>query len=293
MSDLLCFGMGYTGLVLARRMAACGWRITGTSRTVDGAEAIGSAGFRGVVFDGLAPTAEVRAALGDATHVLVSIPPDASGDPALRLHGPDLATAPRLAWLGYLSTVGVYGDHQGGLVDELTPPAPATERGRRRLAAEADWLAFGRQAARRVEIFRLPGIYGPGRSALDSVRAGTARRIVKPGQVFNRIHVEDIATVLEVVCVSPRRSADFPAIVNVTDDAPSPPEDVIAYAAELLGLPVPPAVAFDDALLSPMTRSFYGELKRVSNRRIRQHLGVELAYPSYREGLTAILAAGG
>ena len=285
MSHMLCFGLGYTARFLARRMSAQGWRISGTSRTAEGVAAVAAEGWGGLHFDGTEKTTAVSAALASATHVLLSIPPDAAGDTALRHHGPDLAAAPHLAWIGYLSTIGVYGDHQGGAVDEETPPSPATDRGRRRLAAELEWLAFPARTGKRVEIFRLPGIYGPGRSALDAVRAGSARRIVKPGQMFNRVHVADIAAALEAAFTQPHRHA----VYNVTDDEPAPPEDVIAYAAKLLGAPLPPAIAFEDAELSAMARSFYGESKRVSNRRLKLGLGLKLAYPSYREGLAAIV----
>lgn len=286
MSHLVCLGLGYTADALARRLAADGWRITGTARSADGAALLAAQGWTGIVFDGTAPSPALVAALEDATHVLASIPTGAHGDPALVQHAAALATAP-LAWIGYLSTVGVYGDHGGAEVDETSACRPVSERGRRRLEAEAAWLELGRATGRRVEVFRLPGIYGPGRSALDGVRAGTARRIVKPGQIFNRVHVEDIATSLATAIAKP----PLHRVYNVTDDAPGPPQDVIAFAAQLLGLPPPPEVAFADAHLSPMAVSFWGELKRVSNRRLRHDLGVTLAYPSYREGLAAILAS--
>ena len=196
------------------------------------------------------------------------------------------AAAPRLAWAGYLSTTGVYGDHGGGWVDEDTPPAPSTARGEARVRAEAEWRAVPNLP---LHVFRLAGIYGPGRGPFAKLRAGTARRVVKPGQVFSRIHVDDVALVL-------RASIDRPqpgAVYNVCDDDPAPPEDVIAHAARLLGLPPPPAVAFADAELSPMARSFYAESKRVSNRRIKEELGVALRHPDYRSGLAATLRAEG
>jgi nucleoside-diphosphate-sugar epimerase len=188
-------------------------------------------------------------------------------------------------WVGYLSTTGVYGDRQGRWVDERSALAPVHERGRWRVAAEKAWLATGLP----VEIFRLAGIYGPGRSAFDRLREGRAQRVVKPGQVFSRIHVEDIARVLRAAMARPAAGAAY----NVADDEPAPPEDVIAFAAELLGMPVPPAVPFEAAALSPMALSFWSESKRVSNRRIREELGVSLAWPDYRAGLRGILAAGG
>jgi nucleoside-diphosphate-sugar epimerase len=203
----------------------------------------------------------------------------------LRHFAEDIAALPDLAWIGYLSTVGVYGDHKGAWVDENSATLPIHERSLRRLEAERAWLAFGAETGRRVEIFRLSGIYGPGRSVIDNLRAGTARRIAKPGQVFNRIHVDDIAGVLTAAI----DKATGHAVYNVSDDEPAPPEDVVAYAAELLGLPVPPAIPFDEAGLGGMAASFWAESKRVRNWRIRRELGIELIYPTYREGLRALL----
>ena len=216
--------------------------------------------------------------------MLLSIPPDATGDPALTVYGEDIASSPALSWIGYFSTVGVYGDANGAWVDETTTPKPGTERGLRRLKAETGWLELGRKSGMSVVVFRLPGIYGPGRSAIDQLRAGTARRIFKPGQVTNRVHVDDIASAVEA---SLRLSAG-PHVFNVTDDLPAPPQDVIAYGAELLGVPCPPATDPTDAGLTPMARSFYAESKKVSNARMKAELGVALAYPTYFEGLKAI-----
>jgi nucleoside-diphosphate-sugar epimerase len=230
----------------------------------------------------------LSAALREATHVLISAPPGEVGDPVLNQHSADLAQAPSLRWIGYLSTVGVYGDHQGDWVDETTPPNPVSQRGRRRVGAEEAWLALGADAGARVLIFRLAGIYGPGRSAIDRLRAGTAQRIVKPGQVFNRIHVEDIA---EIVHASLSGGGTH-AVYNVADDEPAPPQDVIAYAAELLQMPPPPAIAIEDARLSVMAKSFYVENKRISNARAHRDLGIDLKYPNYRLGLQAILRGG-
>ncbi|MEM1066115.1 MAG: SDR family oxidoreductase, partial [Pseudomonadota bacterium] len=195
--------------------------------------------------------------------------------------------APHLEWVGYLSTTGVYGDHGGGWVDEHTALTPATKRGEMRRVAEAAWQALAVETGLPLHIFRLAGIYGPGRGPFAKVRAGTARRIVKEGQVFSRIHVEDIAQVLAASIARPKPGA----IYNLCDDDPAPPQDVIAHAAELLGLPLPPAIAFEEAELSPMARSFYAESKRVRNDRIKEELGVTLHYPSYRDGLAALLAA--
>ena len=284
---LLAFGLGYSGRTLAARLAREGWTITGTSTTTEGARRLDGLGHRGLVFDGRAPSAEVSRALGEATHVLLSIPPAADGDPALVHHGADIASSKTLGWIGYLSTIAVYGDQQGGWVDEASPPNPMSERGRRRFAAENGWLTLGARTGKTVMVFRLPGIYGPGRSALDDLADGTARRLVKKDQVFNRIHVEDIAGAVVAAIARPRPGA----IYNVTDDEPAPPQDVVEYAARLAGRPVPPAIPFETADITPMARSFYSENKRVRNGRLKAELGYALAYPTYRDGLTAIAGA--
>ncbi len=286
-SKLFCFGYGYCAEVLAERLRATPLQIAGTRRTV-AATAGGTIGL--AAFDGKARAPAVSSLLADTTHVLLSIPPDAEGDPALRWHGTDLAALSSLVWIGYLSTIGVYGDTSGAKIDETAPLNPQSLRGARRVLAEQQWRAFGRESGKRVEAFRLPGIYGPGRSALDSVRDGTARRIVKPGQVFNRIHVADIAaTLARAMALASAGKVPAYDTFNVVDDEPAPPQDVVAYAAELLGVPLPPEIPFSDAQLSPMAQSFYGESKRVENGRLRSALGVTLAYPTYREGLAAIL----
>jgi nucleoside-diphosphate-sugar epimerase len=279
---LLSFGHGYSSRALARRLGADGWTIAGTSRSAAGAEALAAEGIEGHVFARGRPLApEV---LTGITHVLVSIPPDEAGDPVLDAHGADLAALPGLRWVGYLSTTGVYGDHNGGWVDETTALAPVNERGRRRAAAEAGWLALARTRGLPVHVFRLAGIYGPGRSQIDSVRDGTAKRTYKPGQVFSRIHVDDIAAVLAASIARPRAGA----VYNVCDDEAAPPWEVVEYACTVLGAPVPPLVPLEEANLSEMGRSFYAENKRVSNRLIHDELGVELRYPTYREGLAAL-----
>ncbi len=287
MSELFCFGLGYSAEALARRVKAAGGRVSGTTRAAEGIAHIRDAGFDGLLFDGTAAGAGVAAALARATHVLVSIAPDAVGDPVLRHHGADLACAPHLAWIGYLSTIGVYGDTGGAWVDEATAPRPNSARTALRIVAETAWADLGRASGRTVQIFRLGGIYGPGRSALDDLAAGTARRIVKPGQVFNRIYVEDIATVLAAAMTGRGRHG----LYTVTDDEPAPPQDVIAFAAKLLGVVPPPELPFVTADLSPMARSFYSANRRVRNQRIKDDLGVSLAAPSYREGLRLALAA--
>jgi len=279
MSTLVCIGLGYTAQVFASRVATQGWRVVGTAKTAEGAARIETLGYEAIPFDGTAPRDALRKVLDTATHVLISAPPDAAGDPFLRHHAGDLPIT--LSWIGYLSTVGVYGDHSGAWVDETTTPRPTSSRSIWRLAAEQAWLDFAARTGIRIEIFRLAGIYGPGRGPLESVRNGTARAIVKPGQVFNRIHVEDIANVLAATIAQPA----IHSIYNVTDDEPAPPQDVLRYAASLLELPPPPTVDFATADLTPMARSFYSECKRVSNARMKQALGVSLSFPTYRDGL--------
>lgn len=278
---LLSFGHGYSAQALARLLIPQGWRVIGTTRSADKATRLAATGVEPLVW----PGDEVGAALDAATHLLVSAAPDADGDPVLRACGDAIAArAGRFAWVGYLSTTGVYGDRNGDWVDEDSPLAPATARGQARVAAEAAWRALPLP----LHIFRLAGIYGPGRGPFEKVRQGTARRIVKPGQVFSRIHVEDIAQVLAASIARPNPGA----VYNLCDDDPAPPEDVIAHAAHLLGLPLPPAEDFATAEMTPMARSFYAESKKVRNDRIKTELGVRLIHPDYRSGLAALLAAG-
>ena len=272
---LFCFGLGYTADHLARRLAARGWEIRGTTRHPHR-----SAPWPLLAFDRDRPLPE--GALAGVTHVLTSIPPDELGDPVLDRHAADLSG---IAWIGWLGTTAVYGDRQGGWVDEDTAIEPTLARADRRARAEAAWLASGLP----VHLFRLAGIYGPGRNAFVNLKEGTARRIVKPGQVFSRIHVDDIATVLEASIARPRPGA----VYNVCDDQPAPPDQVVSYAAELLGVEPPPAQDYATAELSPMARTFYRDNRRVRNERIKAELGVRLAYPSYREGLAALLTVDG
>ncbi len=286
MSRLFCFGLGYSAGYLARALQPEGWEIAGTTREPEGAAALAVGGWDMHVFSRARPLADAQAALAGATHVLLSVPPDEAGDPVLDLCGAAIAAQATLRWAGYLSTTGLYGDRAGQWVDETTPAAPAGERGRRRLAAEEAWRDLHRSLGLPLHIFRLAGIYGPGRSALDTVRQGHAQRIDKPGHVFSRIHVADLAAVLRAAMAQPAAGT----LYNVCDDEPAPQADVIAHAADLLGRALPPLVPFDDAGLSPMARSFYDDNKRVSNRRIKIELGVALRYPTYREGLAAILA---
>lgn len=283
---LVCVGLGKCAAFLGKRLATLGWHVSGSARNGDKCAELLDQGFEVVVFDGTARAPALRELLGTATHLLLSAPPDAQGDPVLRHHGEDIAAAANLRWIGYLSTVGVYGDYDGDWVDEDAPLKPATERGKRRVDAERAWRDLAERLSVPLAIFRLAGIYGPSGNQLLSMRAGTAKRIVKPGQVFNRIHIADIATVLE------RSIAHPPAGVrayNVCDDEPTPPQDVVAYAADLLGMVPPLETSFDEADLSAMARSFYADNKRCRNERIKQELGVELAFPTYREGLAALL----
>ncbi len=288
MSHLFAFGLGYSAQVLGRRLRDMGWDVAGTARSDGGVAALNAAGFAGVRFSGDAPSPDILPALSRATHVLISIAPDGTGDPVLRHHADTLrAAAPHLDWIGYLSTIGVYGNHEGAWIDESAELRPSQPRTQARAAAEKDWLAFGESMRAPVHIFRIAGIYGPGRSPFDKVRDGKAKRIVKPGQVFNRIHVEDIASALDASIGRPKAGR----IYNLADDEPAAPQDVVTYAAELLGVPPPPEIAFEDAGLSPMARSFYGDNKRVKNDRIKRELGVRLAFPTYREGLWALAEA--
>jgi nucleoside-diphosphate-sugar epimerase len=285
MNRLLCFGFGFCARTLAERLSKSTWSITGTSRTAAGYAGIAARGFAAARFDGLAPIDASIIAGHD--HILLSIPPDENGDPVLRLHLDHiLASGPSFRWIGYLSSTSVYGDRGGGWVDESAPLVPSSERAARRVHVEQQWLGLSRTHGLPVHIFRLAGIYGPGRNQLLSIRAGTARAIVKPGQVFSRIHVEDIAGVLEASMAMPRPGR----IYNLCDNEPAPPENVMAYAAELMSAPPPPQVDIAMAGLSPMALSFYEDSKRVCNRRIREELGYRLLYPTYREGLTALRA---
>lgn len=290
-SRLFCFGFGYSAKALAERCLASGWSVAGTARTSEKAEAIRALGVDAFVFDGGRPLADVAAVLDGATHLLISAPPGRAGDPALSAHGDDIAALKNLAWVGYLSTTGVYGDTGGAPVDESAPLAPTSTRSRQRADAEAAWLRLRRDSGVPVHVFRLAGIYGPGRSTLDQVRAGTARRIDRPGHLFSRIHVDDIANVLWASIARP----DPGAVYNVCDDEPAAPADVVAEACRLLGVAPPPLLPFDEVAkdMSEMAKSFWRDNRRVVNDRIKRDLGVTLLYPDYRAGLQAVLDAGG
>ncbi len=286
MRSLLCIGLGYTARALAHRLPRDTWRVRGTSRDPQLAPGTEHAWSGDVPLFPFGREVHPPASLwSGVTHLLVSAPPDRHGDPVLDVAGERLRALPELQWVGYLSTTGVYGDRGGAWVDEDTTPAPTQERSRRRLDAEQAWLATRLP----VHVFRLAGIYGPGRSVVERLRAGRARRIIAPGQVFSRIHVDDIAAVLAASMAAP----DPGTVYNVCDDEPAPAADVVEYAARRLGLPVPPAEPLAEADLSPMARSFYADNRRVANRRLAGRLGVELAYPTYREGIDAIIAAAG
>lgn len=278
-NTLLSLGHGYSARALAARLIPQGWRVIGTTRSAEKQDEIARTGVEPLLW----PGTDLRPFLQEVRHVLVSAGPGPEGDPVLAALGPDIAAiAPRLRWLGYLSTTGVYGDHKGAWVDEQTPLTPATKRGQARVEAEAAWQAIPDLP---LHIFRLAGIYGPGRGPFAKVRRGTARRIIKKGQVFSRIHVEDIAQALVLSIARP----DPGAIYNLCDDDPAPPQDVIGHAAELLGLPLPPAEDFETAEMTPMARSFYAESKKVRNDHAKQALGWDPQFPNYRTGLAAML----
>lgn len=275
MNKLLSIGHGYSASALAKLLLAQGWQVKGTVRSEASAAAVAATGVEPLIWG-----PQVRPAIGWASHILVSVAPDRSGDPTVNAFGGELRAA-RPQWVGYLSTTAVYGDHAGAWVDEDTPVTPGTARGIARAEAETAWAALRLP----LHIFRLAGIYGPGRGPFEKVRDGTARRILKPGQVFSRIHVADIAGALAASIARPAPGA----VYNLCDDDPAPPEDVLAHAAQLLGLPEPPGVDFDTAEMTEMARSFYAENKRVSNARMKRDLGYALQYPDYRAGLRGLL----
>ncbi len=284
---LFVFGLGYSAGRFADAMLTDAEWIGGTVRTIDKAVARGLSKVRPYVFDGRSQGVGIAEAVKVATHLLVSVPPGANGDPVMAEHRETIRAAVGLEWIGYLSTVGVYGDRGGDWVEETTPPRPTSERGLLRLRAETEWSGLAQERNLPLTTFRIAGIYGPGRNAFVNLAEGKAHRIVKPGQVFNRIHVDDIVAALAAAA-----SKKAASIFNLADDEPAPPQDVVAFAASLMGVEPPPEVPFAEAELSPMARSFYGENKRVRNGRLKQELGVELRYPTYREGLTAMWTGG-
>jgi nucleoside-diphosphate-sugar epimerase len=280
------FGMGYSSLATAKalhRQIDPAIPVAGTTRTEDGVELLADTAYRIHVFDGVHPGATLAPDLHQATHVVLSIPPDDDGDPALNLHRDTFDAARDLRWLCYFSTVGVYGNFDGSWIDESAPTRPLNRRSQIRVEVEAQWRDYAERRGVPLLVLRLAGIYGPGRSAFDRLRDGTARRIVKPGQVFNRIHVEDIGRVT-ALAAQRRLSGTF----NLADDEPAPPQDLVTRAAELLGVPAPAETPFSEAEMTEMARSFYADNKRVSNRAIKEALGIDLLHPTYREGLAAI-----
>jgi len=283
-NKIFTFGHGYSAQALARILPD-DWAKTGTTRGADGAAVLAARGITPIIW----PDKLTKIDLTDVTHLLLSIAPDAAGDPVFNALADEVAAMPNLKWLGYLSTTGVYGDHQGGWVDEDTPLTPATERGKMRVLAEGQWQELAAQHQLPLHIFRIAGIYGPGRGPFAKVRAGTARRIVKENQVFSRIHVKDIAQVLAASIERPNPGR----VYNLCDDMAAPPQDVIGFAAQLLNLPIPPETPFETAELSPMARSFYAESKRVRNNRIKDELGVHLLFPTYRAGLLSMIKSAG
>jgi nucleoside-diphosphate-sugar epimerase len=278
---LLVFGFGYSGRAIARAAVAAGVAVTATSR--EPARLAPEAGVNIIPFDAAA------AAIAAATHIVASAAPDEHGDPVLHRYRTEIAAAPDLRWIGYLSTTGVYGNRDGGWVDEDTAPAPQSPRAQRRVDAEADWAGFANDDGCAVDIFRLAGIYGPGRSMFDDLRAGAGRRVIKPGHLFGRIHRDDIAHgVLAALAQNPPPGV---RILNFSDDEPAASADVVVEAARLLGVDPPPAVPFEQAApkMSPMGLSFWAENRRVANAKTKAALGIEWLYPSYREGLRGIL----
>jgi nucleoside-diphosphate-sugar epimerase len=282
----LFFGLGFSSQASARvmRQRDPTAKIAGTVRSAEKANLLADRELEALLFDGQVKAPAVAEALTMATHVIQSIAPDDEGDPVLRLFRDDLLMAPQLEWLCYYSTVGVYGDFGGDWIDETAPLVPRNMRSDRRVLAEQEWRDFAAERGVPLTILRLAGIYGPGRSSFDKLRSGTARRVIKEGQVFNRIHVEDIARVTALAA-----EARLDGTFNLADDEPAPPQDVIAHAAEMIGVPVPPDLPYETAEMTPMQKSFYRDNKRVSNRAIKTALGIELLYPDYRAGLAQIL----
>ncbi len=284
---LFCFGLGFSARALADRLLGAGWSVAGTTRSAEKVAELRAAGIDAWLFDREHPLDP--AALSGTTHLLVSIAPDDQGDPVLDGCAAPIVALPGLQWIGYLSTTGVYGDWQGAEVDEASELRGAKGRNRRRIEAEAAWLALQAERDLPVQVFRLAGIYGPGRSALDTLRAGRAKRIDKPGHLFSRIHVADIAKVLQASIARPNPGR----VYNVCDDEAAPAAEVTAYAAALLGVDPPPLISLDEAKMSPMALSFWADNRLVSNRRLHDELGVTLDHPNYRAGLEAILAGEG
>ena len=282
---LFCFGFGYTAGFLGEKLMAHGWKVSGTTTSAKKRDFLKKCGIDAFLFDRTHSIPDPFNTFADVTHVLLSVPPNNDGDPVFNMHGADLAALKNLEWIGYLSTTAVYGNQNGSWVDEKTPPAPSSRRGSLRLKAEEQWQSLCLNEGLPLHIFRLSGIYGPTRSAIDAVRSGTATCIDKPGHVFNRIHVEDIVQVLIASMNKPRPGS----IYNLADDAPSPSHEVIRFACNLIGLETPPLIPFDQAEMAPIVRSFYKDNKRIHNDAIKNELGVQLIYPDYHSGLKSCL----
>lgn len=285
--SLFCFGYGYSCNFLGRALEQLPtqWELQGTTRDEERYRELKSHGVRPYLFNRHTPLPDAAYIMRNTTHLLISTPPDDDGDPSFIAHADTIKNLPNLEWIGYLSTTGVYGDRDGRSVDETAGVAPTSKRGTRRIKAEEQWLSLYKQYGLPVHIFRLAGIYGPGRCALDSVRAGIARRIHKRGHAFGRIHVEDIAGILMRSFCKPTPGEIF----NVCDDLPAPSHSVIEYACDLLGQSPPPMIEFEDANLAPMTRSFYADNRRVRNHKVKDVLGLDLKYPDYKAGLQGCL----
>lgn len=285
-NHLFCFGYGYSCDYLGFTLENIGgWRVSGTTRDREKRQIMRQHGIRTFLFDSDHPLEDPQYFLKDVTHILISTPPDDQGDPTFNLHGEDIAHLPNLKWIGYLSSISVYGDRQGAWVDETSETQPTSKRGSRRQKAERQWLSLYENYNQPVHIFRLAGIYGPGRSALDTVRAGVARRIKKEGHAFNRIHIDDIIATLIASMTHPAPGA----IYNLCDDEPGPSHEVIAHACALLDRKAPPLINFEDVDLAPMTRSFYEDNKRIKNDKIKNDLHITLSCPNYRAGLERCL----
>lgn len=286
---LFCFGYGYVAQALARDLNRSGknYAIAGTTRDLDKMRKLRREGIDAHLFDEDHPLADPLLILKDTTHLLLSVPPDDQGDPSFVFHAEDILRIPTIEWIGLLSSTAVYGDRDGGVVDENSEIRPTNKRGSRRALAEQQWLSLFETYSMPVNVFRLAGIYGPGRSALDAVRAGNSRRISKPGHAFSRIHLDDIVQILEAAMASP-----IPGnVYNVADDHPSPSHELIAYACEKLGIIPGPVIPFEQADMAPMARSFYLDNKRIDASKIKRDLGVTLLHPDYKSGIDACLEA--
>ena len=285
---LFCFGLGFTASRLALRLLEAGWRISGTTRSLENVEKWTSVGIETYLFDGTASITAKDDLFSDITHLVASIPPTDLGELPLLFHQKQLVSSEKLKWAAYLSTPAVYGDRRGALVSEADLPQPGSRRGERRLKAENSWLNALKNSSTSIQIMRLAGIYGPGRNVIDQVLGGTARIIEKQDQVFNRIHVDDIGTILMASMDRPNDGA----IYNVADQEACPSGDVVRFACNLVGITAPEPILFEDAELSEMAKSFYSECKRLVTDKIKNELGVELQYPTYREGLKSIFESG-